>query len=87
MTICMKEEATALRIVAELVANDVKTGKLKFVNDPSLAILLKLNQANLIEAYVLFARADDGIAQDYEAYRRDNRAALRRYWSEFAVAQ
>jgi len=83
----LKEEATALNIVAETVSNDLKSGKLKAVDDPSLAALLKLHQAGLIEAYVLFARADDGISQDYAAYRQANREKLRRYWAEVAIAK
>jgi len=83
----LKEEASALRVVAEMVASDLKSGKLKSIDDPSLAALLKLHQSNLIEAYVLFARPDEGIAQDYAAYRQANRDALRRYWSEIVIAR
>jgi tetratricopeptide (TPR) repeat protein len=78
----LKEEATALRVVAEMVLNDLKSGKLKSVDDPSLANLLRLYQADMIEPYVLFARADNGISQDYVAYRKANRDKLRRYWTE-----
>ena len=81
----LKEEATALRTVAEMVSNDLKSGKLKAVDDPSLANLLKLHQADFIEAYVLFARPDEGIAQDYAAYRQANRDKLRRYWTEIVI--
>lgn len=81
----LKEEATALHIVAEMVANDLKSGKIKSMDDPSLANLLKLQQADLIEAYVLFARADEGIARDYAAYRKANRDKLRRYWAEMVI--
>jgi tetratricopeptide (TPR) repeat protein len=81
----LKEEASALRVVAETVAADLKSGKLKSVDDASLANLLKVHQADLIEAYVLFARPDDGIAQDYEAYRKMNRVKLRRYWAQMVL--
>jgi len=81
----LKEEASALRVVAEMVAGDLKSGKLKSVDDASLASLLKLHQADLIEPYVLFARGDEGIARDYEAYRKVNRAKLRRYWAEMVI--
>jgi len=81
----LKEEASALRVVAEMLASDLKSGKLKSVDDPSLANLSKLHQADLIEAYVLFARPDDGIARDYDTYRKTNRAKLRRYWAEFVI--
>lgn len=64
----LREEAEALRLVAEAAAKDLKTGKAKSL-EPSLATLVKLNDAGLLEAYILFARVDRGIAHDYAAYR------------------
>ena len=81
----LKEEASALRVVAEMVAGDFKSGKLKTVDDTSLANLLKIHQADLIEPYVLFVRPDDGIARDYAAYRSANREKLRRYWAQMVI--
>jgi len=80
----LKEEAAALRMVAEACAKDVKSGKVKTL-EPSLETLVKLNDAGLLEAFVLFARPDQGIARDYDAYRATNRDKLRRYWLEVAV--
>lgn len=81
----LTEEVTALQIVAEMVSSDLKAGKLKSVDDPSLATLLRLSNAGLIEAYVLFARADEGIVRDYAAYRQTHRENLRRYWAEIVI--
>lgn len=53
--------------------------------EPSLARLVKLNDAGLLEAYVLFARADQGIAQDFADYRKANRDKLRRYLLDYVV--
>jgi tetratricopeptide (TPR) repeat protein len=78
------EEAEALRLVAEAAARDLQSGKVKSL-DPSLDNLVKLNQAGVLEAYVLFTRSDDGIARDYSAYRKANRDKLRRYWNEFVI--
>ena len=83
----LKEEASALRAVAEMVASDLKSGKLKSVDDESLANLLKLHQADLIESYVLFARPDEAISRDYAAYRKTNRDKLKRYWADMAIAK
>jgi hypothetical protein len=44
-----------------------------------------LNEAGLLEAFVLFARPDQGIVRDYAAYRATNRDKLRRYWLEVAI--
>jgi tetratricopeptide (TPR) repeat protein len=78
------EETEALRKVAEVAAQWLKSGKVKSLS-PSLAALVKLNEAGLLEPYIFFARADQGIARDYGAYRQANRDKLRRYWSEFVI--
>lgn len=80
----LKEEAAALRMVAEFAAKDLKSGKIKAL-ERSLAMLVKLNDDGLLEAYILFAHPDQGIARDYAAYRRDNREKLRRYWVEVVI--
>ena len=82
----LKEEATALRIVAEIVSRDQQSGKLKTL-DPSLENLVKLFKADLIEAYVLFTRGDEGIARDYADYRKANRDKLRQYWNDFVITK
>ncbi|HKZ03465.1 MAG TPA: tetratricopeptide repeat protein [Pyrinomonadaceae bacterium] len=79
----LKEEASALTVVAETAFKDLNDGKLK--DDPSLNNLINLWRANLIEAYVLFARANEGIAQDYAAYRKVNREKLVKYWLDFVI--
>jgi tetratricopeptide (TPR) repeat protein len=80
----LKEEAAAFRMVAEAAAKDLKSGKVKAL-EPSLAMLVKLTEDGFLEAYVLFARPDQGIARDYPAYRAANRDKLRRYWMEVVV--
>ncbi|HEX7722798.1 MAG TPA: tetratricopeptide repeat protein [Pyrinomonadaceae bacterium] len=80
----LKEETAALRMVAEACAKDLKSGKVKEL-EASLETLVKLNDAGLLESFVLFARPDEGIAHDFEAYRATNRDKLRRYWLEVAI--
>jgi hypothetical protein len=53
--------------------------------DPDLALLKRLLDANVIEPYVLLNAADQGIAQDYTAYRERNRSRLEDYLSQFVV--
>ncbi len=82
----LKEEAQSLRIAIESVENQVKEGKLKEKSlDESIANLLKIHRAGLIESYVLLAMADEGIAKDYLEYRKNNRDKLRRYLAEFVI--
>jgi tetratricopeptide (TPR) repeat protein len=80
----LREEASALRVVAEIVSKDLAEGKIQNLNQ-SLENLLKLYKADLIEPYVLFVRPNAGIAHDYATYRQTNREKLRRYWLEFVV--
>jgi tetratricopeptide (TPR) repeat protein len=82
----LKEETAALRMVAEGAARDLKSGKVKSL-EASLNNLIKLNDAGQLEAFVLFARPDEGIVRDYVAYRRDNREKLRRYWLEVVIGR
>jgi hypothetical protein len=70
--------------VADTVREAVKPKKRKKL-DESLTNLLALSDAGLLEPYVLFARADAGIAQDYADYRKANREKLRRYLSEYVA--
>jgi tetratricopeptide (TPR) repeat protein len=80
----LREESTALRMVAEACARDLQSGKLKAL-EPQLDTLVQLNKIGLIEPYVLFAHSDEGIAKDYAEYRKMNRDKLRRYWLEVAI--
>jgi tetratricopeptide (TPR) repeat protein len=78
----LPEEAGALRQVAEHVKEQLKKGTIRQL-DPMLETLVKLYDEGFIEPYVLFARVDQGIAQDYAAYRKNNRDKLRRYLLEY----
>jgi tetratricopeptide (TPR) repeat protein len=80
----LAEEADALRQVARGISADVKAGKIK-QSHPSFANLMRLDQEGLLEAYILFARADEGISHDYAPYRAAHRGELRRYLSQYVV--
>ncbi len=81
----LREEADALRGVVEAVRNQQKEGKVKQLS-PDLQTLVQLEEAGLLEAYVLFARTDEGIAQDYVEYRKTNRDKLHRYLAEYLAS-
>ena len=82
----LREETEALRKAAEVASEMLKTGKVKSLS-PSLAALVRLNEAGLLEPYIFFARADQGITRDYDAYRQANREKIRRYWKEFVISK
>ena len=77
----LAEEVDALRSVIALATSDKKAKGLS----PSLARLKKLNDEGLLEAYILLAHADDGIAKDHPAYLKTNRDKLRRYVVTYVV--
>lgn len=82
----LSEEVNALRMVADAVNEDVKKKKIKKL-DPSLANLVKLHNDGLLEAYILLARPDEGIAQDYAAYLEANPDKLRRYVRQYVMGR
>jgi tetratricopeptide (TPR) repeat protein len=71
------EEAEALR--AALSAADPGA------SDAQLAILAKINDEGLLEAFILLARADEGIAVDHPEYLKENRAKLHQYVANYVV--
>lgn len=77
----LAEESEALRSVITLATADKKPKTLS----PSLAKLKRLNDEDFLEAYILLARPDQGIAQDYPAYLKENRDKLRRYVVQYVI--
>jgi tetratricopeptide (TPR) repeat protein len=83
----LREESESLGMTVESVQTKLKEGKLKESSlEVSIANLLKLHRDGLIEAYVLLAMPDAGIASDYAEYRKNNRDKLRRYLNEYVTA-
>ena len=78
----LREESAALSGVAEGINNqEVKKGDL----DESLRNLVELNTAGMLDCWILISAADNGIAQDYDAYRKQHRQLLHDYLSRFVV--
>ena len=81
----LREETEALRGVIQSAREQQKQGTAKQLSK-DLQLLAQLEEAGLLEAYVLFARPDEGIAQDYFEYRKANRDKLRRYLTEYLAS-
>src|SRR5215217_1928952 len=79
----LKEEAAALRGALK-VLDEQKGADAKSI-DPSLQILRKLEKEGLLEAFILLALPDDGIVQDFAAYRKTNTENLRRYVKQYVL--
>jgi hypothetical protein len=73
----LKEEADAMRAALKVLAEQ-KGGDANKI-DPSLEVIKKLDKEGLLEAYILLALPDEGIANDFPAYRKSNVEDLRRY--------
>ena len=79
------EEVEALRGVLESVRVQKKEKSATKLTS-SLENLLKLEEAGALEAYLFFARPDEGIVRDYFPYRQAKREKLKQYWLKFVVA-
>ena len=81
----LKEEADSLSVMIS-VLKEQKDYKKKQKNlDPGLQSLIKIQEAGLLEPFVLLSRADDDIAKDYVPYRDAHRDNVRRYLDDFLV--
>jgi tetratricopeptide (TPR) repeat protein len=83
----VKEEMEALKAAVEVAEEQAKkeAGLEIRSADPAIALLLQLSRADMLAPYVLFSLGDQGIAWDYNAYRRKNREKLERYLNDFVV--
>lgn len=82
----LKEEVSAYKFVLAMLDERLRKGDVKESElDAGLKVLREIDQAGLLEAYILLARADRGIAQDFEAYRKTSRDKLRQYVLQFVI--
>lgn len=82
----LAEEADALRSVLKVAAETKSTSSNKTPQlSPSLQILKRLDDEGLLEAYILLARVDEGIALDHPDYLKTNRDKLRRYVMDYVT--
>lgn len=76
----LAEEADALRAVLQMA----KSFKVKNLN-PQIDMIGKLDSEGFLEAFILLALADKGIAADHPAYLRENRSKLRDYVKKYVI--
>jgi len=86
----LKEEDAALSMVVSTVEGKVATNmkglKTKPKNlDESLRNLVELNDAGMLDCWILISGSDDGIARDYDGYRKEHRQLLHDYLEKFVV--
>ena len=78
----LREEAEAFRSVIGL-AKELRTKGTKL--NKELEVLVELNEKGLLEAFILIAKPDRGIARDHANYIRSNRKKLRQYVMEYVI--
>lgn len=76
----LAEEADALRSVVSMA----KTLKAKSLN-PQIDMIDKMDKDGVLEAFVLMAIPDEGIARDHASYLRQNREKLRKYVVNYVI--
>lgn len=69
----------------EAIRSTLKSAKEQNLSHPQFDILQKLDGEGLLEAYVLMAQADEGIAQDHENYLKANRPKMRQYVLNYVI--
>lgn len=79
----LKEEVAAMRAALKVLGE--KKGEKSENVDPSLQVIQKLDKEGLLEAYVLLAIPDAGIANDFADYRKTNVENLRRYVNNYVL--
>jgi tetratricopeptide (TPR) repeat protein len=80
----LAEEVDGFQMVVGQVKEGIKKKEIKQL-DPALAMLVKLSDEELLEAFVLISRADQGITKDYPAYRDAHREKIRQYINEWII--
>jgi tetratricopeptide (TPR) repeat protein len=80
----LAEEVDGFQMVAGQVKEGIKKKEIRQL-DPALAMLVKLSDEGLLEAFVLISRADQGIAKEYPAYRDGHREKIHEYISEWII--
>lgn len=81
----LAEEFDALQTVLIVADETNAKNKKKVKLTPALSLLKELNNKGLLESYILLAKPDNGIAQDYAAYLQQNRAKLKQYINEYVI--
>jgi len=84
----LKEEMEGLEMFLEVVGRPDDKGSPDKLDEQTRTMveqLRKIEQQGLLEPFALLNRADDGIAQDYAAYRATHRETIRRYFDEVVL--
>ena len=76
----LQEEAEALR-AAIASATELKS------TSPQMLLLRKMDADGVLEAFIIMAIADDGIAADHPEFLKDHRPELRKYVASYVISK
>jgi len=77
----LAEEAESIRDALSFA----KKSKIDISKDTTLKLLAELDGKGMLECWILLDGADNGIAQDYVAYRKDHRDLMAKYMAQYDV--
>jgi tetratricopeptide (TPR) repeat protein len=77
----LSEQAQSLRLVLTLA----REKKIDLSSDSTLKLLDELDSKGMLESWILLDHPDQGIAQDYIAYRKDHRDLMAQYIAQYDV--
>jgi tetratricopeptide (TPR) repeat protein len=77
----MEEDRALTLVLTMLKERKISADKM----DESLRTLLDLNNAGMLDCWILLSAPDQGIAQDYGVYRNDHRPLLHEYLARYVV--
>jgi tetratricopeptide (TPR) repeat protein len=80
----LRDEVQAWKKVADAFRQGVKSGEIKYP-DSNLTNLLKLDDKDLLEPYILLLRPQDTFGDDYVNYRQKNPAKIKQFVKEFIL--
>lgn len=80
-----KQYRHTLQEETEAIRSALKSAKDQKLTNSQFGILQKLDDEGLLEAYILMAIPDQGIAEDHEEYLKNNRPKLRQYVTGYVI--
>jgi hypothetical protein len=81
----LPEEHEALSTVLDFILAGNKDKQGRVILTSEMAMLKRINDDGLLDAFILLARADAGIAQDYLPYRSAHADLLRRFVLNYII--
>lgn len=79
-------DIAAWKSVADAFRKDLKAGKIKYP-DSGLVNLLRISDEGLLESYILLLRPYEHFGDDYQEYRKQNKARIRIFLIKYVLYQ